>query len=71
MERNQDKIEEIIEKNTLLKLYKMNFKKLNQDIVSNYSSTYIRMKIKDNKSIKYLVPDEVYEYIEENKLYRG
>ena len=25
----------------------------------------------DKKSVRYLLPDEVYEYIEENNLYRG
>lgn len=70
MERNGDKIDNIINGNELLKKNKENIKKLNQDIEADVSSTYIRNQIKTNKSIRNLVPEEVYEYIEENKLYR-
>lgn len=69
MERNQDKIEEIIEKNELLNCYKENIIKLNEEIRSNYSSTYVRSQIKKQKSVRYLMPDEVYEYIKTNNLY--
>lgn len=70
MERNQDKIEDIIKENELLNCYKENIKKLNQEIRSNFSSTYVRSQIRKQKSVRYLLPDEVYEYIEKNKLYR-
>lgn len=69
MERNQDKIEEILKSNELLNCHKENFKKLRQEIRSNYSSTYIRTQIKEGKSVRYLLPDEVCEYIKENKLF--
>lgn len=69
MERNQDKIEEIIEKNELLNCYKENIIKLNEEIRSNYSSTYVRSQIRKQKSVRYLMPDEVYEYIKINNLY--
>ena len=69
MERSGDIIENIINENELLKRNKENIKKLNQDIKSDLSSTYIRNQIKNNRNIKNLVPNEVYEYIEENKLY--
>lgn len=69
MERENDKMEEIIENNPLLFKHKENFIKLNEEIRSNYSSTYVRAQIKEGKSVRYLLPDEVYEYILENKLY--
>lgn len=69
MERNEDTVENIINKNELLRKNKDNIKKLNLDIKSDLSSTYIRNQIKNNRNIKDLVPNEVYEYIKENKLY--
>ena len=36
---------------------------------SNYNSTYVRNQIKKGKSVRYLLPNEVFEYIEKNKLY--
>lgn len=71
MERNEDKVEDIIKQNELLNCYKENIHVLSQEIRSNFSSTYIRAQIKKQKSVRYLLPDEVYHYIEENKLYRG
>lgn len=71
MERNEDQLEKIIKENKLINFYKYNIEKLNQGIKSNFSSSYVRKQIKERKSIRYLVPDEVYKYIEENKLYRG
>lgn len=69
MERDKDKISEIVKTNELLNCYKENIIKLNEEIKSNYSSTYVRSQIKKQKSIRYLMPDEVYEYIKTNKLY--
>ncbi|MCL5970831.1 MAG: nicotinate (nicotinamide) nucleotide adenylyltransferase [Patescibacteria group bacterium] len=39
-------------------------------ITTNISSTVIRQRIKENKSIKYLVTKEIEEYISENNLYK-
>lgn len=69
MERDQDKISDIVEENELLNCYKENIIKLNEEIRSNFSSTYIRSQIKKQKSVRYLMPDEVYEYIKTNNLY--
>jgi len=33
------------------------------------SSTMLRKRLENNQSVKYIVPDEVYTYIKENKLY--
>lgn len=39
-------------------------------VTTNISSTVIRQRIKEGKSIKYLVPEKVEEYILNNKLYK-
>ncbi len=69
MERNEDIIEDIINKSELLKMYKENISKLDEKIKSNISSSYIRSQIKKQKNIRYVLPDEICEYINENKLY--
>ncbi len=68
--RENDNIEEIIKNNSMLIEYKNNIKFVAEEIRSNYSSTYVRNQIKEQKSVRYLMPDEVYQYIEEYKLYR-
>ena len=69
MEREKDKISEIIQKDELLNRHKDNILKLNCEIGINISSTYVREQLKKKKKIRYLLPDEVYEYIEKNHLY--
>ena len=68
--RDDDNIEKIIENDDLLKRHKDSFIKAKIQIVSNLSSTFVRDKIKNGKSIKYLSPDEVIEYINKNNLYK-
>lgn len=70
MEREGDKLENIIKENSFLNQYQPNVERINPEIKSNFSSTYVRNQIKNNKSVRYLMPDEVYEYIEEKQLYR-
>ncbi len=70
LERDKDNIEEIIKSNEFLNKNKQAFIKAKDNITSNLSSTFVRNKLKNGKSIKYLTPDEVVEYIEENKLYQ-
>ena len=70
MERNEDNIDEIIQNNSLFKSHKINIEKINQEIKSNYNSSYVRKQIREGKSVRYLMPDEVYEYIMQNKLYK-
>lgn len=71
LERGNDDIENIIKSDEFLLQNKDCFIKLNQSIKTNCSSTFVRGKIKERKSIRYLMPDEVYYYIEENKLYQN
>lgn len=40
-------------------------------IIIDISSTMIRHRVKNNKSIRYIVPDEIINYIEKNSLYRN
>lgn len=43
-----------------------------QDVViSNISSTLVRNRIQNKKSIKYVVPDNIISYIEKNNLYKS
>lgn len=70
MVRDQDEIQEIIIKDNLLNCYKENIEEINPAIRGTISSTYVRAQIKKGKSVKYLLPDEVLEYIEKNNLYK-
>lgn len=69
MKRDQDEIKEIIQEDKLLSCYRENIEELNPDVKIDISSTYVRAQIKKKKRIRYILPDEVYEYIEKNKLY--
>ena len=69
MERESDSMQEIVEENLLYAQYKQNFIAIDQGIRSNYNSTYVRNQIKKGKSVRYLLPNEVLENIEKNKLY--
>lgn len=71
LERDEDRIDEIILKSDFLMKYKDSLIKVKDSIRSNLSSTFVRNKLKEGKSIRYLVPDEVYFYIEENKLFKN
>lgn len=68
-ERDTDKMEDIIASNPFLKANKDTFIKLKENTRTNLSSTFARSKLREGKSIRYLTPDEVYNYIKENKLY--
>ena len=70
MERDTDLFDDIIKNDKLLNSYKENIIKLKEDIKCNFSSTYARAQLKKGKCIRYLLPDEVFYYIEDNKLYK-
>lgn len=68
--RAQDNIEQIIENSNFLKENKKSIIKVNEDVITNISSTYVRRIIRENKSMKYLAPQEIIDYIKENNLYK-
>ena len=70
LQRAEDNIEEIIEKNSFLRENKQSFIQTKIDIKTNLSSTYVRNCIKSGKSINYLAPEEIISYIEKNNLYK-
>lgn len=67
--RDNDNIEQIIKQDTFLNENKNSFMELQNAVRIKLSSSFIRERIKQNKSIRYLTPDEVYLYIKENGLY--
>ena len=67
--RDEDNIDDIINNHSLLSKYSSSFLKSNISIRTNLSSSFVRNEIKNNNSVKYLLPDEVIEYIKNNKLY--
>lgn len=69
LERHKDDFETILSSHPLLRNYKNRFIKLTENIRSDCSSTLLRHYIRQGKSIRYMVPDEVYFYIREKGLY--
>ncbi len=67
--RDEDNVEEIIKNHELLLKYASRFIKANISLRTNLSSTFVRNEIKNKNSVKYLLPDEVINYIEKNNLY--
>ena len=70
IKRKKDKIDSIISSNPLLLRYQKNFKIIEENVYENLSSTYTRNLIKQNKSIRYLLPEKVENYIYEHNLYK-
>ena len=62
-------MEEIIKQDPFLEQYKNSFTKVEQPIRLNLSSSLVRDLVRRGKSIKYLLPNEVEQYIRENKLF--
>lgn len=67
--RDEDDVQKIISHNKLLSIYSSNIIEYKSKIRTNLSSSLIRNLIKEKKSIKYLLPDEIIEYIKNNNLY--
>lgn len=67
--RDDDNAEEIIKNHKLLSKYFSSFVINTISIKTNLSSTFVRNELKNKKSIKYLLPDEIINYIKLNNLY--
>jgi len=68
-ERDNDKIDAIIENYDFLKPYKDYINSSNCTVSSDLSATKVRNKIRNNKSIDNCVPNEVKKYIIDKHLY--
>ncbi len=69
MGRNKDNINEIIEKDELLKRYRNSLINLDNDMIM-LSSTFVREQIKNKKDISKFMPKEIIDYINKNNLYK-
>lgn len=69
LERDEDDMEDIINSSDFLINNKDRFIKARIKLRSNLSSTFVRESIQARKSIKYLTPKEIEDYIIENNLY--
>lgn len=69
LERDEDCFDEIVLGNEVLKHYKDRLIKVKESIHSDASSTLLRNKLREGKSIRYMLPDEIYFYIKEKGLY--
>ena len=70
LERDEDCLEDIINNNRFLKENEKSFIKVKNNVRSGLSSSFVREKIKEGKSIRYFTPDEVYSYIKVNNLFK-
>lgn len=68
--RNDINIEKTIFESDLLTKYRKNIKVITNWAVNEISSTICRRLIRRGLSVKYLLDDNVTEYIKRNKLYR-
>lgn len=69
LERENDKLEELIKKNKLLEKYKESLIKIEGIDKIFLSSTMIREKIKNGEDIEKFINRDVLEYIRKNRLY--
>jgi len=69
LEREDDKLEEIIKNDELLLKYKQSLIKIDGIDKIFLSSTMIRDEIKNGEDVQELINKDVLEYIKENKLY--
>lgn len=70
-ERGSDNFEEIVQNSEFLSRNKKSIVKLENNMRTDLSSTFAREKLRRGKSIRYLTPDCIVEYIVKNNLYKG
>lgn len=68
-ERGEDDFEQVVQESEFLRKNKSSLIKLENNFKTTLSSTYLREKVRRGKSIKYLTPDCIIDYIKENNLY--
>lgn len=71
LERENDQLEEIINKNIILKDNRNSIIKIEGIKPVNLSSTMVREKIKNNDNVEEYISENVLDYINENNLYRN
>ncbi len=69
LEREKDRLEDIIENNSLLKKNRKSIIRINGIDRINLSSTLIRDKMKNGEDVKEFIDEDVLKYIKKNKLY--
>lgn len=69
LERDEDDFNTIVMQNEILKMNKDRLIKVKDSIHSDSSATLLRNKLREGKSIRYMLPDEIYFYIKEKGLY--
>lgn len=62
-------VQELLDKDEWLKERSSRIQSVDSVVQTNCSSTKIRERIRQGKSVRYLVPDEVYQHIMDFKLY--
>ena len=70
LERDEDCLEDIINNDRFLKENEKSFIQVKNNVRSGLSSSFVREKIREGKSIRYFTPDEVYSYIKANNLFK-
>ena len=67
-----EKADELVKKFKVLVLEEneKSFIEVKNNVRSGLSSSFVREKIKEGKSIRYFTPDEVYSYIKANNLFK-
>jgi len=68
--RGNDDFKTILSEHPILKDKKKLFSHADCPLFTNISSTFLRNRLKNNKQVHYLIPENVLEYIQKHKLYR-